>query len=61
MRLLNGERARLHYTLRHRLVSLIFRIEWFGAVQRHVLSRGHKQMHSLLKMRPFLPCPEHLV
>jgi ferredoxin len=31
MRLLNGERARLHYTLRHRLVSLIFRIEWFGA------------------------------
>ena len=31
LRLLNGERDMIRYTLRHRLASVIFRIEWFGA------------------------------
>ncbi len=31
LRLLNGERDVIRYTLRHRLASVIFRIEWFGA------------------------------
>jgi ferredoxin/flavodoxin len=31
LRLLNGERDTLRYTLRHRLASVLFRIEWFGA------------------------------
>jgi ferredoxin len=31
IRLLNGERAELRYALRHRIASVLFRIEWFGA------------------------------
>ena len=31
LRLLNGERDIICYKLRHRLASVIFRIEWFGA------------------------------
>ena len=31
LRLLGGERDVLRYALRHRLASVIFRIEWFGA------------------------------
>jgi ferredoxin len=31
LRLLNGERDTLRYALCHRLASVIFRIEWFGA------------------------------
>lgn len=31
LRLLNGERDNIRYTVRHRLASVIFRIEWFGA------------------------------
>jgi len=31
LRLLNGERDLFRYALRHRLASVLFRIEWFGA------------------------------
>lgn len=31
VRLLNGERGTFRYTLRHRIVSVLLRIEWFGA------------------------------